>query len=141
LDGAGEESAFTASLGFRTPSESVFAESQLLFSQLGGSDINDWLSTVYDDLARQLPAAYQPRLSLDLVNDVISFSYPTEDMLDGGFISNGTTDINASSSLQISTEVPGPLPIFGVGAAYGYSRRLRQRIKRTKTPEVISAIG
>jgi hypothetical protein len=37
--------------------------------------------------------------------------------------------------------VPGPLPLLGVGAAFGYSRRLRKRIKTSKTPEVLSAIG
>jgi hypothetical protein len=27
-----------------------------------------------------------------------------------------------------TTSVPGPLPVFGAGAAFGYSRRLRHRI-------------
>jgi hypothetical protein len=35
------------------------------------------------------------------------------------------------------TEVPGPLPILGAAAAFGYSRKLRKRIKSTE-PEVIS---
>jgi hypothetical protein len=34
-------------------------------------------------------------------------------------------------------DVPGPLPILGVAAAFGYSRKLRKRIKASK-PEVIS---
>jgi hypothetical protein len=33
--------------------------------------------------------------------------------------------------------VPGPLPILGVAASFGYSRKLRKRIKSSK-PEVIS---
>ena len=28
-----------------------------------------------------------------------------------------------------ASEVPGPLPILGAGAAFGFSRRLRHRIK------------
>ncbi|MFN9610686.1 MAG: hypothetical protein ACK546_00810 [bacterium] len=28
--------------------------------------------------------------------------------------------------------VPGPLPLFGAGAAFGFSRRLRQRIQRSE---------
>ncbi len=36
-----------------------------------------------------------------------------------------------------STAVPGHLPILGVAAAFGYSRKLRKRIKSSK-PEVIS---
>jgi hypothetical protein len=35
------------------------------------------------------------------------------------------------STLPVTTpySVPGPLPIFGVGMAFGFSRRLRARIK------------
>lgn len=37
--------------------------------------------------------------------------------------------------------VPGPLPLLGVGAAFGFSRNLRKRIKGSKSPEVMSALG
>jgi hypothetical protein len=37
--------------------------------------------------------------------------------------------------------IPAPLPLLGVGAAFGYSRNLRKRIKTSKAPEVMSAIG
>jgi hypothetical protein len=36
--------------------------------------------------------------------------------------------------------VPGPLPIFGVGAFLGFSRKLRKKIKTSKMPENMSAI-
>jgi hypothetical protein len=36
-----------------------------------------------------------------------------------------------------ATKVPGPLPALGLAAAFGYSRKLRKRIKSTE-PEVIS---
>ncbi len=36
--------------------------------------------------------------------------------------------------------VPGPLPILGLGAAFGYSRKLRKRVKGIKTPEMMSTI-
>ncbi len=39
-----------------------------------------------------------------------------------------------------TSNVPGPLPWLGVGAAFGYSRRLRTRIKTSKIPEVMSTI-
>ena len=38
-----------------------------------------------------------------------------------------------------TSEVPGPLPWLGAGVAFGYSRRLRRRIKIDKLPEM--AIG
>ena len=37
--------------------------------------------------------------------------------------------------------VPGPLPILGLGATFGWSRRLRNRITHLKFPIVTSAIG
>ncbi|MCP9884258.1 hypothetical protein KBY97_03820 [Synechococcus sp. ATX 2A4] len=33
-----------------------------------------------------------------------------------------------------ATHVPGPLPLLGVGAAFGFSRKLRKRIKGSKLP-------
>ena len=39
------------------------------------------------------------------------------------------------------TEVPAPLPLLGVGAAFGFSRNLRKRIKTSKSPEAMSAMG
>jgi hypothetical protein len=36
---------------------------------------------------------------------------------------------------------PGPLPLLGVGAAVGFSRKLRKRLKTSKTSEVINAIS
>jgi hypothetical protein len=38
-------------------------------------------------------------------------------------------------------QVPGPLPLLGVGAAFGFSRNLRKRIKTRKSPGVMSALG
>ncbi len=51
----------------------------------------------------------------------------------GSLITN--FDINASSTNTLlftaasPASVPGPLPLFGAGAAFGWSRRLRRRIK------------
>jgi len=46
---------------------------------------------------------------------------------------NADTDLPSSSSLIFTpvspASVPGPLPLFGAGAAFGWSRRLRRRIK------------
>jgi hypothetical protein len=48
---------------------------------------------------------------------------------------------NVSIRASNGSNVPGPLPLLGVGAAFGYSRKLRKRIKTRKSPEVLSAIG
>ena len=42
---------------------------------------------------------------------------------------------------QPQQQVPGPLPILGVVAAFVYSRKLRRRIKESKALPVASAIG
>ena len=45
----------------------------------------------------------------------------------------GATDAGSVYLYSISaTSVPGPLPLFGVGTAYGFSRNLRRRIQRSK---------
>ena len=40
-----------------------------------------------------------------------------------------TGTIMAISNTYAQTDVPGPLPLFGAGAAFGFSRRIRNRIK------------
>ena len=46
---------------------------------------------------------------------------------------NVDLDNTSSNSLLFTpaspASVPGPLPLFGAGAAFGWSRRLRRRIK------------
>jgi hypothetical protein len=67
--------------------------------------------------------------------DTGEFTYATTygfGFKDGGFIEVGGEKIQ-----PIRHDVPGPLPILGTAAAFGYSRKLRKRIKSSK-PEVIS---
>jgi hypothetical protein len=51
-----------------------------------------------------------------------------------------TVTSGATGQDNDTEQVPGPLPLLGVGVAFGYSRKLRKRIKTRKTPEAISAI-
>jgi hypothetical protein len=60
--------------------------------------------------------------------------------LTDGFTKSGLTGATDGHFLT-TAQVPTPLPLLGVGAAFGYSRKLRKRIKTSKTPEVMSAIG
>jgi hypothetical protein len=51
------------------------------------------------------------------------------------FYTNGTTTFNSISQKFTQRDmptqgVPGPLPLLGAGAAFGFSRRLRNRIKQ-----------
>jgi len=40
----------------------------------------------------------------------------------------------AQATLVNNVPVPGPLPLFGVAAAFGFSRKLRKRIKANTNP-------
>jgi len=42
---------------------------------------------------------------------------------------------------NVTVQTPGPLPLLGVGTAFGFSRNLRKRIKSSKLPEAMSALG
>jgi hypothetical protein len=55
-----------------------------------------------------------------------------------GFPSGVTSRTWAQATLFLSTaEVPGPLPALGAAAAFGFSRKLRKRIKRS--PNAVSS--
>ena len=65
---------------------------------------------------------------------------PVSALLSGTFVDvtdtyrvTNTGGLNSFSNgfTQASNLVPGPLPLFGLGAAFGFSRRLRNRIKGT----------
>jgi hypothetical protein len=64
-----------------------------------------------------------------------------------GGVSGNNTPLKAGDyagcpgSCVKSEPVPGPLPLVGVGAAFGFSRRLRKRITISKAPDLISGIG
>jgi MYXO-CTERM domain-containing protein len=61
-----------------------------------------------------------------LTGDVFGFRQRTTDSLFGG-ASTTISNFNGPTSAPPSS-VPGPLPLLGAGAAWGWSRRLRQRI-------------
>ena len=55
--------------------------------------------------------------------------------------SDPSLDVGISNrSFLLTHPVPGPLPLFGAAAAFGYSRKLRKRIVRSKALPVDSAI-
>jgi hypothetical protein len=97
-------------------------------------------------------------LDLNIKQEYIDFYYPGQAPIYLSFQPNNTpippggsailppynrygiyanTDINPATPPQLivngiyGTVVPGPLPILGVGAAFGVSRRLRRRVKAT----------
>jgi hypothetical protein len=104
---------------------------------LDGAEIWDW-SGVPGDLAVPLShGGHAWDTAFDLRGKLISEGF--------GDMALSTTplgqDVNLDAIEAASTESPGPLPLLGVGAAFGFSRNLRKRIKTSKSSEVISALG
>jgi len=60
-----------------------------------------------------------------------SMGFTTTTGLIGTWTLNGTSETIQVVLGQPSAAVPGPLPLLGAGAAFGWSRRLR---KRSTTP-------
>jgi len=48
------------------------------------------------------------------------------------FNSSGTVNVTQTPITFNTSSVPGPIPLFGVGTAFGFSRKLRKRIKSLK---------
>ena len=70
-------------------------------------------------------------LDADGVNQLINpidGSVITKDVYGNPRTAFGTRDIGAVQG----TQVPGPLPIFGLGAALGWSRQLRNRVRKSR---------
>lgn len=49
--------------------------------------------------------------------------------LDANAAGNGVTQFANRLTQQTTTQTPGPLPLLGAGAAFGFSRKLRNRVK------------
>jgi hypothetical protein len=65
-------------------------------------------------------------------NPVINNYYVAYDFGPTGVIAGGATpSTNFMGNMYLEYQyVPGPLPLLGAGAAFGWSRRLRKRIAR-----------
>jgi hypothetical protein len=58
---------------------------------------------------------------------------PTAFVTGVSFDSSGTVNVTQTPiTFNTSASVPGPIPLLGVGAAFGFSRKLRKRIKSLK---------
>ena len=83
--------------------------------------ITDTLETLFSTITFGTgPNAPQARVRYMATN-----SYPSGGVTGPNFTSNGVITFE-------ETTVPGPLPILGGSVAFGFSRRLRQRLRLTK---------
>jgi hypothetical protein len=123
--------------------KSLFGQPNLLTSgvpyALDSSFVPDGFPTVYFKLpAGASPLDPGPLLNVvadaDGVNQLlnpIDYSVITEDVFGNPRTSNGRRDVGAVQiSAPVRPNVPGPLPVLGCGAAFGWSLRLRRRIRQ-----------
>lgn len=104
---------------------------QLLFDDLNlTSDISFNYKVVVNDLAKSIVGLGQTfgGSATPTINDLISSeSLPTSDTTLVSTLSFPSGSV--TSITQTITQTPGPLSILGAGTAFGFSRKLRRRIK------------
>jgi len=89
--------------------------------------ITDTLETLFATITFGTgPNAPQARVRYMAAN-----SYPSGGVTGPNFTSNGVITFTEAVP-PLSEAVPGPLPILGGSVAFGFSRRLRQRLRLTK---------
>jgi len=76
---------------------------------------------------------YGPEFAYDINSRIDSMRWRT----DTETTEQTSAGVLAGAYWAQATKVPGPLPVLGLAAVFGYSRKLRKRIKDAK-PEVIS---
>jgi hypothetical protein len=83
-----------------------------------------------------LPA---PLVSINAMSDSGLFTVPVQSTMvssvftTGGPGNIGNFVITLTPGSPVANNVPGPLPILGAGAAFGFSRRMRRRINTSTT--------
>jgi hypothetical protein len=80
-----------------------------------------------------------PLVSINAMVDSGLFTVPVQStMVSSVFTTGGTGNIGnfvitLTPGSPVANNVPGPLPILGAGAAFGFSRRMRRRINTSTT--------
>lgn len=102
--------------------------------------ISDNTAVIFDDIQTSWVNLNTSVGAVNFVNSKISFTFPGGTAPAGGKITAriqyrdiANIQLNTSAGPFVSTatgaSVPGPLPLLGAGAAFGFSRTLRKRIK------------
>ena len=130
--------------------QTVYPQSvQVTSSSIGGLGIYDWdgaLSGGFSVVGGQIGvAAWNGSKALPL-SSILQF-VGTQPITQGflsvcvdlscdnpSFIFTGSRPPRPVIYTPLPTSVPGPLPIFGAAAAFGFSRKLRKRIKSSANP-------
>jgi hypothetical protein len=132
-DGSGP-SSLSASLGF----DSIVTIASLTSSDLFNPTLDGLLTSVFTSLLADLPAAYQPRLSLDLSTKSISFAFPPG--ATDPFVAGFSNDAGLTQSLALAgvgTPEPSSLSLLGLGLASLWMLRRRAAANSPSRPFVL----
>lgn len=95
----------------------------------------------YPPIYVALPAGAEPLRNGPLINIVVDANGANKliNPIDGSVIrtdvyGNTRTSNNLRNIGAVQPQVPGPLPLLGAGAAFGWTRRLRRRSRRNPGP-------
>lgn len=110
-----------------------------LASNIGGSGSYGIIKRFYTD-SSFTTESFSPGLSTPPTPQVMEIGGQEIFVRDSWNVPVGSS-ISINGIKNNYTQVPGPLPILGLAAAFRFSRRLRKKIKASKAPELISTIG
>ena len=97
-----------------------------IFTFLSGTELRLYLDPAYTSGDQILSSATYNSATL------AEFGYTTPGPI-GTWTLNGTSETINVVIGPPSTVVPGPLPLLGAGAAFGFSRRLRRRVSLSRS--------
>lgn len=115
-----------------------FAEGPLVFPQTdnGGDPLFLAANYIY------LPAGYVSGSSISNSMFFTGQTFASIGLIPGTYtwIWGSGADADSVVMTLSTSEVPGPLPLFGVGAAIGFTRQLRRRCRRSNSPALSSSL-
>lgn len=94
---------------------------------------DDFAGQVFDALGEGSIVGYGPLFAYSYDASITEVMGSLQDLSATGSFINGTPAASTTVRYAIATDtalspVPGPLPLFGAAAAFGWSRQLRRRI-------------
>ena len=90
---------------------------------------DDFAGQVFNALGEGSIAGYGPLFAYSYDASITEVMGSLQDLSAPGSFIDGTPAASATVKYAITTApVPGPLPLFGAAAAFGWSRQLRRRI-------------
>ena len=129
-------------LGF-DPTEFVYGD-PLAFTTFPTSALDNYFSfggITFDIGHLATPGDYSTLFTFEEPYQLFTVPYDSTSTTTGESLKAGEYAGCPGSCKGAVVQTPGPLPLLGVGAAFGFSRNLRKRIKGSKLPEAMSALG